>query len=46
VGSKAVSFLSGIYGVSLWRYTWTTALSTLWGAMLFAFGGFSLLSLF
>ncbi len=45
-GSKAVSFLSGIYSVSLWRYTWTTAASTLLGALLFALGGFGLLKLF
>lgn len=45
-GSKAVSFLSGIYGVPLWRYTWTTAASTLFGALIFALGGFGLLQLF
>jgi uncharacterized membrane protein YdjX (TVP38/TMEM64 family) len=44
-GSKAVSFISGIYRVSLWRYLWTTALSTLLGAVLFALGGFGLLNL-
>jgi uncharacterized membrane protein YdjX (TVP38/TMEM64 family) len=45
VGSKAVSLLSGIYEVSLWRYLWTTALSTLWGAAAYALGGFGLLKL-
>ncbi|MBN1122298.1 MAG: TVP38/TMEM64 family protein [Anaerolineae bacterium] len=45
-GSKAVSFISGIYRISLWRYIWTTAISTLFGAVLFALGGFGLLSIF
>jgi uncharacterized membrane protein YdjX (TVP38/TMEM64 family) len=45
MGSKAVSLLSGIYGVSLWRYLWTTALTMLWGAMVYALGGFGLLKL-
>jgi uncharacterized membrane protein YdjX (TVP38/TMEM64 family) len=44
-GSKVVSLLSGIYEVSLWRYLWTTALSTLWGAVVYALGGFGLLKL-
>jgi uncharacterized membrane protein YdjX (TVP38/TMEM64 family) len=44
-GSKAVSLLSGIYEVSLWRYLWTTALSTLWGAAAYALGGFGLVKL-
>ena len=45
-GSKAVSYLSGIYQISLWRYLWTTALSTLMGAFLFALGGAGLLAYF
>jgi len=43
-GSKVVSFVSGIYRVPLGRYLWTTALSTLFGAVLFALGGSSLLN--
>lgn len=46
VGSKAVSYLSGIYRVSLWRYLWTTMLSTLFGALVFALGGAGLLKIF
>jgi len=43
-GSKAVSYLSGIYRISLWRYIWTTSVSTLLGAFMFALGGAGLLS--
>jgi uncharacterized membrane protein YdjX (TVP38/TMEM64 family) len=42
-GSKAVSYLSGIYHISLWRYLWTTSISTLFGAFAFALGGAGLL---
>lgn len=45
-GSKAVSYLSGIYRISMWRYIWTTALSTLFGSFLFALGGTGLLNIF
>jgi uncharacterized membrane protein YdjX (TVP38/TMEM64 family) len=45
-GSKAVSYLSGIYRISLWRYIWTTSVSTLFGAFMFALGGAGLLSFF
>jgi uncharacterized membrane protein YdjX (TVP38/TMEM64 family) len=40
--AKVVSLLGGIYGVSLWRYTWTTAVSTFFGAAMVAYGGFGL----
>lgn len=43
--AKIVSLLSGIYGVSVWRYIWTTAVSTFLGAAMIAYGGFGLLSL-
>jgi uncharacterized membrane protein YdjX (TVP38/TMEM64 family) len=43
-GSKAVSYLSGIYRISLWRYIWTTSVSTLFGAFVFALGGAGLLN--
>ena len=45
-GSKIVSYLSGLYRISLWRYLWTTGLSTLIGVVLFALGGAGLLQLF
>jgi uncharacterized membrane protein YdjX (TVP38/TMEM64 family) len=45
-GAKFISVFSGIMHVRLWRYVWTTVLSTLIGAAVVAFGGFGLLSLF
>jgi uncharacterized membrane protein YdjX (TVP38/TMEM64 family) len=45
-GAKFISILSGICHVPLWRYTWTTVLSTLIGAAIVAYGGFGLLNLF
>lgn len=45
-GSKFISVFSGVYHVSLWRYIWTSALSTLFGAALVAYGGFGILNLF
>jgi uncharacterized membrane protein YdjX (TVP38/TMEM64 family) len=44
-GSKFVSLIGGLYHVPLWRYTWTTLISTYLGAAVFAFGGWGLLSL-
>ncbi len=44
-GPKGVSLISGMYRVSLWRYTWTAFVSTLAGALVVAFGGAGLLSL-
>jgi uncharacterized membrane protein YdjX (TVP38/TMEM64 family) len=38
-GPKFVSLIAGIYRVPFWRYTWTTAFSTLLGAAAFAYGG-------
>ena len=46
VGSKIVSYLSGIYRVNLWRFTWTTAVASSFGATVFVLGGFGLLNLF
>lgn len=43
-GSKIVSYLSGMYRISLWRYLWTTSISTLLGSIIFALGGAGLLS--
>ena len=45
-GAKFISVFSGIYHVRLWRYTWTTILSTLIGAAIVAYGGFGILNLF
>ncbi|MCE1252327.1 MAG: VTT domain-containing protein [Anaerolineae bacterium] len=44
-GPKCVSLVSGVYGVPLWRYLWTTFVSSLLGGLVVAFGGFGLLSL-
>jgi uncharacterized membrane protein YdjX (TVP38/TMEM64 family) len=43
-GSKVVSYLSGIYRISMWRYLWTTSLSTLFGSLIFALSGAGLLN--
>jgi uncharacterized membrane protein YdjX (TVP38/TMEM64 family) len=44
-GPKFVSVICGVYRVPLWRYIWTAAIPTFLGAAIFAYGGFSLLSL-
>jgi uncharacterized membrane protein YdjX (TVP38/TMEM64 family) len=44
-GPKFVSLIAGIYRVSLWRYAWTSAVSTLLGAAVFAYGGSQLVNL-
>ena len=36
-GPKVVGLVGGIYNVSLWRFTWTAALPTAFGAFLFAY---------
>lgn len=45
-GPKLVSVLAGVYKVKIWRYVWTTALPTFFGAAIFAYGGYGLISLF
>lgn len=45
-GPKFVSLISGIYQVPLVTYLWTTVVSNILGAVMVAFGGFGLLSLF
>ena len=45
-GAKFISVFSGICHVRLWRYVWTTVLSTMIGAAIVAYGGFGLLNLF
>jgi uncharacterized membrane protein YdjX (TVP38/TMEM64 family) len=44
-GPKFISLIAGIYRVPLWRYTWTSAVSTLLGAAVFAYGGSQLVNL-
>jgi uncharacterized membrane protein YdjX (TVP38/TMEM64 family) len=44
-GPKCVSIISGVYGISLWLYIWTTFVSTLIGAIVVAFGGQELINL-
>jgi len=45
-GPKLVSVLGGMYHVPLGLYLWTTAIPTVLGAALFAYGGFGILQLF
>jgi uncharacterized membrane protein YdjX (TVP38/TMEM64 family) len=44
-GPKLVSLISGIYKVPVWRALWTNALTSFLGAVIFAYGGFGLLTL-
>jgi len=44
-GPKFISVISGMAQVSLWRYIWTTLVSTFIGAIIIAYGGYGLLSL-
>jgi uncharacterized membrane protein YdjX (TVP38/TMEM64 family) len=44
-GPKFVSVVSGVYRVSVWRYLWTTTVSTFAGAVLISYGGFGLMNL-
>ncbi|MBN1120339.1 MAG: TVP38/TMEM64 family protein [Anaerolineae bacterium] len=45
-GAKVVGVVGGVYRVSLWRFTWTAALATGAGALIFAYGGSMLKGLF
>ncbi len=45
-GSKIVSVTSGVYRVPLWRYIWTAMISNLFGSIVLALGGYSLLHTF
>lgn len=45
-GSKVVSIAGGVYRVPLWRYLWTAMVSNLFGSLLLALGGYSLLHTF
>lgn len=42
-GSKIISLLAGAYKVPIKRYLWTTAVTNLLGALMMAYGGFSLI---
>lgn len=42
-GAKFVSLICGIYRVPLFRYVWTTGITTFIGAAIFAYGGFGIL---
>lgn len=44
--SKIVSYMSGLYRVPIGRYLWTSALSMLFGAVVYALGGVGLLRIF
>lgn len=46
VGAKFVGVSSGIYGVNLFTYFWTTVVSNMLGAMLIVFGSLGILKLF
>ncbi len=43
-GGKVVSILGGVYKVPLWRYIWTAAIANFVGSLLFAIGGWGLLT--
>jgi len=45
-GSKIVSYLSGIYRIRFRRYFWTSAVSTLFGSVLFTLVGAGLIQIF
>lgn len=45
-GPKMVGLMGGVYRVNLWRFTWTGAIPSFFGAAVFAFGGHGLMSLF
>lgn len=45
-GGKIISLVAGIHHVPLRRYLWTTALTTLIGSVILAFGGYHVLNLF
>ncbi len=42
-GGKVVSIAGGVYHVPFWRYLWTAIVSNLFGSVLLALGGYSLL---
>lgn len=43
IGGKVVSITGGVYHVPFWRYLWTAVLSNLFGSILLAVGGYSLI---
>ncbi len=42
-GGKIISLVAGVHHVPIKRFIWTTAVTTLMGSMLLAFGGYQLL---
>lgn len=44
-GPKFVAITAGIYNVPFWRYFWTTAVSTVIGAVVVALGSFGLINI-
>jgi uncharacterized membrane protein YdjX (TVP38/TMEM64 family) len=42
-GGKIVSITGGVYHVPFWKYLWTAVVSNLFGSVLLALGGYSLL---
>lgn len=43
IGGKVVSITGGVYKVPFWKYLWTAILSNLFGSVLLAVGGYSVL---
>jgi uncharacterized membrane protein YdjX (TVP38/TMEM64 family) len=43
VGGKIVSIAGGVYHVPFWKYLWTTVVSNLFGSVVLALGGYSIL---
>lgn len=46
IGGKVVSLTAGAYHVPFWRYLWTACVSNLFGSVLLAVGGYSILHKF
>ena len=45
-GPKMVGLVGGMYHVPMWRFIWTAAIPNALGALIFAFGGYGLETLF
>ena len=45
IGSKVISLMAGMYGVSIKRYIWTSAVVNLTGSALLSYGGHRLFTL-
>lgn len=42
-GGKVVSITSGMYRVNIWKYLWTSVVSNLFGSVILALGGYTIL---